>query len=180
MDAKSNPDIASNTPETAKKPQKVTEADLAKTRVETYEHIMTVARLMSYCIEDLLERAASHDASKLAPPEVDGFAAHKVKLANLTYGTPEYEENRKSLEDTALKHHYAHNRHHPDHFPNGINGMTLLDLLEMFCDWSASTKRQHDGNLLMSIEKNAERFGISKQLLQILKNTAEEFDKIAK
>ncbi len=161
------------------KPVKVSDSDIAKCQAETYAHIALVNRLMVYCVSDLLQRAANHDASKLVPPEVEGFAAHKVKLDGLTYGSSEYEENRKMLEQT-LAHHYAHNRHHPDHFPNGINGMTLLDLLEMFCDWSASTKRQHDGNLLMSIEKNAERFGISKQLLQILKNTAEEFDKIAK
>lgn len=174
-----NEDKAPSPEETKPKPKsaKLSEGDIAKCQVETYEHIAAVNRLMNYCAADLLQRAVNHDASKLQPPELEGFAAHKIKLSSLTYGSPEYEENRKMLEQT-LAHHYAHNRHHPDHFPNGINGMTLLDLLEMFCDWSASTKRQHDGNLLMSIEKNAERFGISKQLLQILKNTAEEFDKI--
>ena len=161
------------------KSKKVSDADIAKCQVETYAHILMVNKLMDHCAEALLERAVKHDASKLVSPEVEGFALHKIKLANLTYGTPEYEENRKMLENTVLKHHYASNRHHPDHFPNGINDMTLLDLLEMFCDWFASAKRQNDGNLLMSIKQNAERFGIGKQLLQILKNTTEEFDKIS-
>lgn len=54
--------------------------------------------------------------------------------------------------------------------------MTFIDLLEMMADWKASTYRQHDGNLLQSLEKNAERYGISDQLLQIMKNTAVFFD----
>ena len=54
--------------------------------------------------------------------------------------------------------------------------MTLIDLLEMFCDWKASTLRHNDGNLLRSIETNAERFKIDSQLTQILINTARMID----
>lgn len=54
--------------------------------------------------------------------------------------------------------------------------MNLIDLLEMMADWKASTYRQHDGNLLQSIEKNAKRYNISPQLLKLMKNTAVLFD----
>jgi hypothetical protein len=53
--------------------------------------------------------------------------------------------------------------------------MTLVDLMEMLCDWYASSKRQADGNIRKSIEKNRERFGMSDQLIRIFENTAKEF-----
>jgi hypothetical protein len=31
-----------------------------------------------------------------------------------------------------LKHHYAHNRHHPEFFgEDGVDGMSLVDVIEM-------------------------------------------------
>jgi hypothetical protein len=56
--------------------------------------------------------------------------------------------------------------------------MTLVDLVEMFCDWKSATLRHHDGNLLKSIEINAKRFHIDKQLETIFNNTASLFDNI--
>ena len=78
--------------------------------------------------------------------------------------------------NVALQHHYANYRHHPEHFEKGINDMNLVDIVEMICDWKASSMRQHDGNLLKSIEANAKRFGYSGQLKQIFINTAKMFD----
>jgi hypothetical protein len=54
--------------------------------------------------------------------------------------------------------------------------MSLIDIIEMFCDWKASTERQKDGNLLKSIDINAQRFGYDDQLKQIFINTAKLFD----
>ena len=73
---------------------------------------------------------------------------------------------------TALQHHYAANRHHPEHFTKGIDDMTLIDIIEMLCDWKAASLRQNDGNLLKSIEINAQRFGYDDQLKRIFINTA--------
>ena len=50
--------------------------------------------------------------------------------------------------------------------------MSLWDICEMFCDWKASSERMRAGNILKSIETNAERFKIDNQLKQILINTA--------
>ena len=79
----------------------------------------------------------------------------------------------------ALEHHYANYRHHPEHFEKGINDMTLIDIVEMLCDWQAASARQLNGNLLKSIEVNAERFGYGEQLKQIFINTAKMFDEQA-
>ncbi len=74
----------------------------------------------------------------------------------------------------ALDHHYAQNRHHPEHYKNGIDDMTLVDLVEMLCDWKAATLKHNDGNILRSLEINSKRFNMSPQVYNILKNTVEQ------
>ncbi len=54
-----------------------------------------------------------------------------------------------------------------------VNDMNLLDILEMLCDWKAASERHNDGNIRKSIEINANRFGLSPQLVRILENTAD-------
>jgi hypothetical protein len=120
-------------------------------------------------IDKIDMRGVKHDASKLESPEVEVFAEYTPKLNSTTFGSEEYYANLEGMK-SALDHHYAFNRHHPEHFANGINDMTLVDILEMFCDWKASTLRHNDGNLLKSIETNAERFKMDGQLKQILIN----------
>ncbi len=144
--------------------------------VDTLLHIKRVNSLHLQACAELMKRAQHHDDSKLKNPEKPFFDSETPKLAGLTYDTPEYEESRRILKP-ALDHHYAHNSHHPEHYKEGINDFDLFDLLEMFFDWKASSERHHDGNILQSIEKNADRFGISPQLIRILNNTAKKVDK---
>lgn len=56
---------------------------------------------------------------------------------------------------------------------SGIQGMSLVDLVEMLCDWKAAGER-HENNpgLEHSIEINQARFGYSDELKKILLNTA--------
>lgn len=148
---------------------------IAECQVETQKHIESVRKYIRFMIDKLDNRGVKHDSSKLESPEVELFAEVTPKLAETTYGSDEYNGFLEKLKP-ALDHHYASNRHHPEHFVNGINDMTLIDILEMFCDWKASTLRQNDGNLLKSIESNAERFHMDGQLKQILINTARMID----
>lgn len=146
-----------------------------KTNIATRDHIAKVKDFMFIIADALLERAFNHDASKLKDPELPLFAEMTPKLAASTYNSDEYKEFLKKLKP-ALDHHYAKNGHHPEHYPNGINDMDLIDLVELFVDWKAATLRHDDGNLLKSIEMNTERFKIDKQLAQILINTAKLLD----
>ena len=93
-------------------------------------------------------------------------------MKNCTYGSDEYKSFLEGLKP-ALDRHYSNNRHHPEHFENGISGMNLIDLLEMICDWKASSERHADGNIFNSIEVNQKRFGYSDDLKEILKNTVD-------
>lgn len=148
---------------------------VAECQVETQKHIENVRKYIRFMIDKLDMRGVKHDASKLESPEVEVFAEYTPKLNNTPFGSEEYYHNLVQMKP-ALDHHYAANRHHPEHFVNGINDMTLIDILEMFCDWKASTLRHNDGNLLKSIETNAERFNMEGQLKQILINTARMID----
>jgi hypothetical protein len=139
-------------------------------RVATYEHIHEVRCRMARAIHDLIERQKDHDLSKLDSPEVEIFDEYTPKLAGSTYGSDEYRSYLAGMKP-ALDHHYAANSHHPEHFPDGIRGMSLLDLLEMLCDWKAATLRHRDGDIRRSIEINQGRFGYSDELKQILLNT---------
>jgi hypothetical protein len=152
---------------------------VSKTIEDTEEHIHTVMNLIRVFCLKLHTRAALHDSSKLKSPELDYFSAIDAKTLDIKYGTPEYEEALKFLEP-ALQNHYAKNRHHPQHHPNGIKDMNLLDICEMFFDWLASTQRYKEGNILKSIAVNGERFKMSDDLIAIFNNTAYLFDNIEK
>ena len=143
-------------------------------REDTEEHIENVEANLFIIVKELRRRARNHDASKLEEPEKPVFDEVTGKLKGLTYGSEEYKEQLKEMK-VALDHHYANNRHHPEHFENSVEGMTLVDVIEMFCDWSAATHRHADGDIGKSINHNAERFGYSSTLGKIFVNTAKEY-----
>lgn len=180
-------------------------------RPDTEEHIKRVSDLLYMVRMNVQIRSAKHDQSKLEEPEKSVFDAVTPKLRTLTYGSDEYKVSLEEMGE-ALRHHYAHNSHHPEHYPqpetdeiknlkiriarliniaprsgklkqarrelgiieSGANGMSLLDLIEMLCDWKAATERHTDGDLRKSLEINKTRFGLSDQLHSILTNTAKE------
>lgn len=141
----------------------------------TREHIALVGKNIHTLVRELLTRAENHDATKLKTPEVEAFTEVTPLLAASTYGSPEYDAFKKQLGE-ALTHHYANNRHHPEHFKRGMHDMNLVDLLELFCDWAASCKRHNDGNLHKSIEINAKRFDMPPMLVSIFENSVQLFE----
>ncbi len=170
-------------------------------RVETLKHIEEVARQIDIVITELQNRAVKHDASKLESPEREIFDEYTPKLKGTTYGSKEYKQCLGGMK-TALDHHYAANRHHPEHFVyhecNGcfkryyqevnvcnicgysqftkrpdIAQMNLIDIIEMVCDWKAATLRHADGDIKKSIAINKKRFESSDELASILLNTVE-------
>lgn len=156
----------------------IKEMTIAECQVETMKHIDRVRYYIRMFTDKLTTRGVEHDKSKLESPEVEMLAKQTPKLSGLTFGSDEYKESLKALEGT-LNHHYAVYRHHPEHFEHGINDMNLIDIVEFMCDIKASSERQHDGNLLKSIEDCANRFHIDNQLKQILINTAKMIDEQA-
>lgn len=141
-------------------------------RPDTRKHIRRVQELLSQVEDELHHRGRVHDASKLVDPELATFNEYTPKLQTSTYGTDEYKGFLKGM-GAGLRHHYEHNRHHPEHFPNGVSDMTLVDLVEMLADWKAAGERHADGDMARSLRLQEERFGIDQQLMSVLWNTAE-------
>lgn len=140
---------------------------------DTQEHINQVRLFMYEVISRLDDRATEHDKSKMEEPELSIFTEYTPKLKNTTFGSDEYKENLKGMQ-SGLEHHYQQNKHHPEHWKNGINDMSLLDIVEMLVDWKAATQRHDVGDMLQSLKINKERFGISDQLYKVLYNTVKE------
>lgn len=115
---------------------------LAESKLDTIKHIEKVRKYIKLFTDALTQRGIDHDRTKLESPEAEEFAAVNDKLAKLTYGSDDYNKCIKEELKVALDAHYAKNRHHPEHFPKGINDMNLVDILEMFADWKASSERQ--------------------------------------
>jgi len=147
-------------------------SDYEGCRAETMTHKALVRALTTRLATRIIDAGKAHDDSKLIAPEMDFFAEHSVKLSKLEYGTPEYHKQLEEIKP-AIDHHYGNNRHHPEHYPNGISGMNLVDVIEMLCDWKASSQRYFNGNILKSIDINVKRFNISEDFASVLRNTAE-------
>jgi hypothetical protein len=144
-------------------------------RPDTLAHIQQVREFMFQMMFALSDRAKHHDKSKLEDPEKVHFDRETPLLKRLTYGTDEYYAALVRLKP-ALDHHYGASSHHPEHYSEGIEGMSLLDLAEMFCDWKAASMRHEDGDFGDSLKKSGERFKVSGQLQRIFKNTQREMN----
>lgn len=143
-------------------------------RADTLAHIRRVNELLVKCCIEFQKRGMVHDESKLLEPEKSTFDACTIKLKSIPYGSDEYKAALAELKP-ALDHHYAENSHHPEHYYNGVDDMSLFDVLEMLMDWKAATERMKDGgDIRRSLEINRERFKLSQQLEKILANTIRE------
>jgi hypothetical protein len=136
---------------------------------QTELHRERVAYYMERVIKSLVDRTRDHDLSKLQGDEAKGFADMLEILENNPYGSEPYME---ALKSPCIQKHYKANRHHPEHFEKGVSGMTLVDVIEMWCDWQAACERREDGDISKSVEFNAKRFGPC-SLWDILRNQAE-------
>lgn len=157
-------------------------------RPETQEHIDKVRANIALAISNLQGRAVDHDASKLVSPEVEAFDVATPKLQYLEYASDEYKQSLVDL-GPALEHHFAENDHHPEHWENGVAGMSTLAITEMVCDWKAASERTrkptpapegraaapaYDSDFDRSLTLNQERWGYGDEIASIIRNTAIE------
>ena len=136
---------------------------------KTEAHIAEVWNNAATLLALTAAQVARHDSSKLEEPERTLYRENYGSFKTV-YGSKEYEEQLERIRP-ALDHHYENNRHHPEYHPNGIDDMNLVDVIEMFSDWVASSKKSKDGDPYRSITVSSERFGVSSQLENIFKNT---------
>ena len=142
---------------------------------DTKDHIEKVYHLIFLIVSELIHRAEAHDLTKLVSPEKEIFDKYNPLLRSVEYGSNEYNEYLKEM-SVGLQYHFDKNRHHPEHFEWGIHSMTLIDIIEMFCDWKAASMRNEVDDFAAGLEINRDRFDVEDQLQNIFMNTAKEFD----
>ena len=141
---------------------------------ETRLHIAEVAGRLEAICQELRRRAAAHDQSKFSDAEKVIYAKVVPKLKMLPWRTSEYSRIAAEL-GPALDHHYRNNSHHPEHYPGGISGMDLIDIIEMYCDWAAATLRPGNGDMARTLTINAARYGLAGPLKDLLWNKWQRF-----
>lgn len=144
-------------------------------KADTWEHVEKVRELIDFVAGELRRRGLAHDASKFQSPEKEMYEIYRPRLDTEVLGS---EENKRTLEamGEGLRHHYRENRHHPEHYPNGIAGMNLIDLTEMVCDWKVAAARKGQA---VNMAWACERFGIQPDelLYHIIQNTIQSLEK---
>lgn len=133
-------------------------------------HRAVVKHCMNKVIDNLEEGAEDHDMSKL-DKKLDLWT--EATLPNAKVDSPEYEEGLRRTEYVRILH-YGNNDHHPEHYRDGIYGMSLMSLMEMLADWKASSMRSDMKSLDESLEYFKERFEMDSTMYGILQNTIDE------
>ncbi|MFW6271771.1 MAG: DUF5662 family protein [Desulfosalsimonas sp.] len=134
------------------------------------QHISEVRENIEAFAGALRNRGISHDRSKLNACEFDAFVSTNEDFKKADYGSPEYQKCVEAIKP-AVDHHYANNRHHTGYHQNGINDMTLVDIVEMVCDWKAAARRSPNKSFADTLTYAFKKYGINDQLQQILINT---------
>jgi len=140
---------------------------------KTAEHKLHVAKYLWKIAFKLISRSVTHDLSKFSYTESKSFAKVISKLGKIEYGSKEYTEMLKTLKPV-LNHHYKCNPHHPEYYGKQIDLMSLIDMIEMFCDWKAAGKRNLNGSIDESIKINTKRFELAENQLYLFYKIKEE------
>lgn len=142
-------------------------------QIETEEyikgHISRVRRHINTFIQLLIRRAENHDKSKLEEPELSWWK-EMDKEPRYPYCSEEYKQKIKRW-NKVFKHHYQYNRHHPEHYEYGVSEMTLIDIVEMMCDWLGYKDTTTVTEALKVCDEQMARYDISEELRQIIFNT---------
>ena len=139
----------------------------------TRKHIARVRDLLADAAARLNVRGFHHDMSKYDEVELGPLTEMQKVIdrdGQSPYGSEEY-KRRTAMLKPMLEHHYANNSHHPEHYEDGVDGMDLFDVMEMFMDWKAASERGEES--AMNIAAACDRFRVSPQLQRIFENTAD-------
>ena len=139
-----------------------------------HDHTFGVRSRVTRICTALMTRAITHDNSKYSENELDDHISMAEEMDGIKYGTDAYYAIKRKYE-TLSAEHFANNRHHPEHHPNGLNDMNLVDVIEMLCDWL--TGSENTGTPVeRSLEINEKRYNVSPQLMKLLRNTIRDFE----
>ena len=137
---------------------------------DTILHVSEVQEHLEEIISELKKRGYAHDRTKFQALEFDSFVSTRDKFKRANYGSKEYKEC-VDLVRPAVDSHHQKNRHHTGFHKNGINDMTLIDIIEMICDWRAAARRSPDKAFADTLDYAYKKYGVNEQLRKIMENT---------
>jgi len=134
-------------------------------------HSSEVSENLEVFSSELRKRGLAHDRTKFQSFEFDRFLSGWEDFKKTDYGTEKYNESPDKVTE-AREHHHENNRHHVGFYENGVEGMNLIDVLEMLSDWKAAARRSPNLNLEQTLDKAFDLYGIKdEQLRKVILNT---------
>ena len=140
---------------------------------DTILHVTEVQENLEEVASELMQRGFAHDRTKFQALEFDAFVSTRDKFKKANYGSKEYQECIDIVKP-AVDHHYKNNRHHTGYHKNGIDDMSLLDIIEMLCDWKAAERRSPNKSLEDTLDFAYKKYNIGSQLGKIITNTLKD------
>lgn len=137
-------------------------------------HVAMVREYLTGSIQNLQHRLLHHDDSKFEEPERSAYEGLDEAIEGVVFGSDEYRQIIRDFLGDALQHHYEHNSHHPNYFEDGVQGMSLFDLIEFLCDIRASCDEK--GKQHIDLETSKRFHNMSDSIYQILQNTIKEMN----
>ena len=116
--------------------------------------------------EEFLRRLLFHDDSKLEGRELEQNKEYLPSYLSAEEGSV----LANTLEVKLRYPHRKENRHHPEYFENGIEGMNVIDLLEMTVDMVAHMLME-DKKLILLMTQFREEYQVEPMLYQLLLHT---------
>lgn len=142
---------------------------------DTILHVSEVQENLEIIASELRKRGFAHDRTKFQAIEFDAFVSTRNQFKKANYGSKEYQECVDAVKP-AVDHHYQNNRHHTGYHINGVNDMTLIDVVEMICDWQAAARRSPDKKFEDTLDYAFKKYKIDDQLKGIIINTLKALD----
>lgn len=139
--------------------------------VNCLHHFFIFVYIFEFCFK-LIWRAIKHDYSRYNWVELKYNIDNLDKIRYSKYSSYEW----KKLTNKNLPHainHFKKNRHHPEHFENGVEDMQLIDVVEMVCDWKAAARRRYKKLNKKLYNKTAINYKIDGKLYKIISNIFE-------
>lgn len=142
-----------------------------KTLITILRHQGFVRKYLRKLASALENRATIHDLSKFSQDEFGGFVDIQRIARTTKYNSEQY---RESIDTDPVKLHFSRNPHHPEHYSNGIDDMSLLDIIEMVIDWQSAAETYGQSSFEESLPEQVKRFKLRPEHLYLIKLIAEE------
>ena len=130
--------------------------------------------------DELTLRAANHDKSKFSEPELTPYIwltwNYHCAWNNIPFELPIGMDQK--IRDAKI-HHFSNNRHHPE-WHLDPNEMTIVDLIEMVCNWKAVGQEFGEKSLVDYADRVlGKRFNFSQKKINLIWDLIHKMDKMA-